>query len=171
LPLPKGIRGVDRALVINGLWAFVADDGSGQEVLARSSDLGHHWATAPMPCGAPEREGMATSTNYFVLLCNVDGVSHVYRSHDGVRWSSVDSGKVRGTAVTPVSDRRTLLNADERLYVLSDHGRPRASDLKLADDEVDRVSMADTSLGFLTTVHGYVYRTHDGGLSWKRMPD
>lgn len=171
LPLPKGMRGVDRGLIIDGLWAFVADDRSGHEVLARSSDLGRHWSTAPIPCGAPEREGMATSKNYLVMLCNVDRVSHVYRSHDGVHWTSINSGTVRATAVATVSDHRMLLNADERLLVLSDTGRPRAADLTLVDDEVDRVSMADSRLGYLTTVHGYVYRTHDGGRSWKRMPD
>lgn len=171
LPLPKGVRGVDRALVINGLWAFIADEGGGHEVLARSSDLGRHWSTSPIPCGAPDREAMATSRNYLVMLCNIDRVSHVYRSHDGVHWTTVDSGSVRATAVSTVSDHRLLLNVDERLLVLSDTGRPRTADLKLTDDEVDRVSMADSRLGYLTSVHGYVYRTHDGGLSWKRMPD
>ena len=171
LPLPRGLRGVDRALVVHGLWAFVGDDGSGHEVLARSSDLGRHWTTAPIPCRAPEREGMATSKSYFVMLCNVDRVSHVYRSSDGVHWTKIDSGLVRGTAVATVGDHRMLLNAEERLLVLSDKGRPRVADLVLTDDEVDRISMADSTTGYLTTVHGYVYRTHDGGLSWERMPD
>ena len=171
LPLPRGLRGVDRALVVQGLWAFVADDGSGHEVLARSSDLGRHWSTAPIPCRAPEREGMATSKNYIVMLCNVDRVSHVYRSRDGVHWTKISSGTVRGTAVATVSDHRILLNVEERLLVLSDKGRPRVADLSLSDDEVDRISMADATTGYLTTVHGYVYRTHDGALSWERMPE
>jgi hypothetical protein len=171
LVLPKGVRGVDRAMVIEGLWAFVADNGSGQEVLARSSDLGRHWTTAPIPCQAPDRAGMATSSHYIVMLCNSHGVSHVYRSDDGVRWSRVDSGTALGTAVSTASDHRILLNAGEGLLVLSDKGLPRASNLALTDDAVDRVSMADSRLGFLTTVHGYVYRTRDGGLTWTRMPD
>jgi hypothetical protein len=170
-PLPKGLRGVDRALVIHGLWAFVADDGSGHEVLARSSDQGRHWSTAPVPCRAPEREGMATSKSNIVMLCNVGRVSHLYRSPDGVHWTELDAGSVRGTAVAAVSDHRLLLNAGERLLVVSDKGRPRVADLVLADDEVDRVSMADATTGYLTSVHGYVFRTHDGGLSWVRMPD
>jgi hypothetical protein len=171
LPLPRGLRGVDRALAIHGLWAFIADDGGGHEVLARSTDLGRTWSTAPIPCGAPEREAMATSKNYLVMLCNVDQVSHVYRSHDGVQWTRVDSGHVRATAVSTVSDHRLLLNVGERLVVLSDTGRSRMAHIVLRDDEVDRVSMADATTGYMTTVHGYVYRTHDGGLSWKRMPD
>jgi hypothetical protein len=171
LPLPKGIRGVDRALVTDRLWAFVADDGTGREVLARSSDLGQHWATAPIPCAAPERVAMATSKHYLVVLCNVDRVSHVYRSQDGVHWTTVDSGTVLATAVSTVSDHRYLLNVDAGLLVVSDKGHPRGSALTLTDDEVDRVSMADSRLGFLTTVHGYVFRTRDGGLSWTRMPD
>ncbi len=169
--LPKGLRGVGRALVVHGFWAFVADDGSGHEVLARSSDLGRHWATAPVPCPAPEREGMATSENYIVMLCNVDRVSHVYRSRDGVHWTKINTGRVRATGVATVSDHRMLLNVEERLLVLSDKGRPRQADLTLVDDAVDRISMADFTTGYLSTVHGYVYRTHDGGLSWKRMPN
>jgi hypothetical protein len=171
LPLPEGLRGVDRALVIHGLWAFIADDGGGHEVLARSSDLGRHWSTAPVPCVAPEREAMATSANYIVMLCNDQRVSHVYRTHDGVHWTRIGSGAVRATAVTTVSDHRLLLNVGERLLVLSDTGGPRTADLTLTDDEVDRVSMADSRLGYMTSVHGYVYRTHDGGLSWRRMQD
>jgi hypothetical protein len=171
LPLPKRVRGVDRALVTEGLWAFVADNGRGQEVLARSSDLGRHWTTAPIPCQAPEREGIATSTHYIVMLCNTHHVSHVYRSADGVHWGKIDSGTALGTGVSAASDHRFLLNAGEGLLVLSDTDRPRASNLALTDDAVDRVSMADSRLGFLATVHGYVYRTRDGGLTWAAMPD
>jgi hypothetical protein len=122
-----------------------------------------------MPCRAPERESMTTSQNYIVLLCNADGVSRVYRTKDGVAWTRFYSGYVHGTAIATVSDHRVLLNVDSELLVLSDHGGVHAADLTLVDDEVDRVSMADSSLGYMTSVHGYVFRTRDGGLSWTRM--
>jgi photosystem II stability/assembly factor-like uncharacterized protein len=171
-PLPKGLRGVDRALVINGLWAFVADDGHGRELLARSTDLGRHWSTAPIPCTAPEREALATSSNTLVMLCNDDeGVSRVFRSGDAVTWTRQNIGPMPASGLATVSDHRILLTTETGLVVLSDKAPPQQADLKLVDDEVDRVSMVDSATGYLSTVHGYVYRTRDGGQSWERLPD
>lgn len=169
---PSGWRGTERVVIAAGVWGFPAVDDDGASLLASTADAGATWHQGTLPCAAGRVRDVAGGPHSFWVQCAGRGTgAAVYRSTDaGDTWTRAFASTGSIVTFTPVTDDDVLVSTAGSLALHHVGGASRPVQIALSDDQADRISMIDRSAGYLSTVHGYVYRTGDGGLTWDRLP-
>lgn len=119
-----------------------------------------------VPCS--ERDVVASAGRLW-STCPVQGGQRVLRSEDGLDWSEFATVPRTAPALYPISDEAVLMRSfDGPVRVAEDGVQPVAIDLA-SNDTIAEVSFPSESVGYVRSYAGHLYRSGDGGLTWKKI--
>lgn len=119
-----------------------------------------------VPCS--ERDVVA-SAGMLWSTCPVRDGQQVLRSEDGSVWSEFAIVPRAAPALYPISDSAVLMRSFDGPVRVSEPGVQQVEIDLGPNDTIDDVKFPSSEVGYVRTFAGFLYRSGDGGLTWKKI--